>query len=135
MCKHFGFTSQYVNEDMPVLPDWYCCISVALDAEEEEAYMQQRNAYMAAGGDLKKFPKRPQRYTQVRRTEMAEENPFDIVMGAMKGAKVPTARGNINEYAKTRGLQKVFQMPDGTIVDDAGKPVEPTPGSIFVKSE
>lgn len=135
MCKHFGFTSQYVNEDMPVLPDWYCCISVALDAEEEEAYMQQRNAYMAAGGDLKKFPKRPQRYTQARRTETVEENPFDIVMGAMKGAKVPTAKGNINEYAKARGLQKVFQMPDGTIVDDTGKPVEPTPGSIFVKSE
>jgi len=132
VCKHFGFTSQYVNEDMLVLPDWYCCVSVALDAEEDEAYMQQRNAYMAAGGDLKKFPKRPQRYIQA---QPAERNPFDVVMNAVKGVRVPTARGSVSEYARSRGLRKVFQMPDGTFVDDAGKPVEPTPGSIFVKSD
>lgn len=118
---------------MPVLPDWYVCISVALDAEEDEAYMQQRNAYMAAGGDLKKFPKRPARYTGAPRAE--EKNPFDIVMGAMKTARVPRATGSIKEYAKSRGLRKVFQMPDGTFVDARGRPVEPTPGSIFVKSD
>lgn len=135
MCKHFGLTGRYVNEDMPVLPDWYCCVSVALDAEEDEAYMQQRNAYMAAGGDLKKFPKQPQRHLVQTRDAGVQHNPFDVVMGAMKGAKVPRARGNINEYAEARGLQKVFQMPDGTFVDAAGQPVEPTPGSVFVKSD
>ena len=117
---------------MPVLPDWYCCISVALDAEEEEMWFQQRNAYMAAGGDLKKFPKRPERYVQARQEVC--QNPFDVVMNALKGSKIPQTRGNIDEYARARGLRKVFRMPDGTFVDDAGNPVVAPPGSVFVES-
>ncbi len=118
---------------MPVLPDWYCCISVALDAEEEETWFQQRNAYMAAGGDLKKFPKRPERYIQAAQQEVSQ-NPLDIVMNALKGSKIPQTRGNIDEYARARGLRKVFKMPDGTFVDDAGNPVVAPPGSVFVES-
>lgn len=134
LCKHFGFTSRYVNEDMPVLPDWYCCISVALDAEEDEAWIAQRNAYMAAGGDLKKFPKKPSRHTTQLAQQAEPRNPLDIVMDAMKGAKIPRVKGSIDEVARARGLPKVFKREDGTFVDSAGNPVEVPPGSVFVES-
>jgi len=129
---------------MPVLPDWYCCLSVALDAEEDEWYNQQMLAYMAAGGDMKKFPKRRRRYGQTRSANVApravegppEETGYDIVMDALKKANMPLVgmKGDIGTFAKARGLKKVFQMPDGTFTDEAGNPVEPTQGSVFVPS-
>ncbi len=58
-------------------------------------------------------------------------------MGAVKksGLSVPSVRGSPQEYANIKGMRKVYQMPDGTFVDDGGNPVEPTPGSVFVKSK
>lgn len=118
---------------MPVCPDWYACLSVALDTEEDEWYNQQYLAFIAAGGDPKKFPRRPRRYIPPSKT--VQKNPYDLVVGAMKqsGVKIGAARGTVSEYARARGLQKVYQMPDGTFTDENGNPVEPTPGSVFVK--
>jgi hypothetical protein len=60
-----------------------------------------------------------------------------MVMGAMResGVRIGAAKGTVSEYAKMRGLQKVYQMPDGTLTDKDGNPVEPTPGSVFVKAK
>lgn len=131
LCKHFGLTIEYINNEMPVLPDWYCCLSVALDEEEEEAHTRQYLAYISAGGDPKKFPKRKKRATATRKQDT---NPFNMVMGAIQksGLKIPSVRGSVDEYARARGMQKIFKMPDGTFVDEGGNPVEPTPGSVFV---
>lgn len=139
VCKHFGLSSQYINEEMPVLPDWYCHLSVAVDAEEDEWYNQQYLAYMSAGGDLKKFPKRKRRYTEIaqttRREPLPQENPADLVLGALgqSGVNMVGRKGSAKEYAEARGLDRAYQMPDGTFTDKDGNPVEPKPGSVFVK--
>lgn len=120
---------------MPVLPDWYCCVSVAIQAEEDEAYDSGFYAYLAAGGNPKKFPKRPRRYTTPAEVNRQVENPFNTVMGAlrMSGGAIPGRRGSIEEYARLKGLQTVYQMPDGTFTDKDGNQIEPVPGSVFVK--
>ena len=119
-----------------MFPDWYACLSIALGIEEDEWYNQQYLAYIAAQGDPKKFPKRPRRYIPPS-TKAPQKNPFNLVMDAVKGSgvKIGAARGTVAEYAKSRGLQKVYQMPDGTFTDKDGNPVEPTPGSVFVKAK
>jgi hypothetical protein len=130
---------------MPVLPDWYCCVSVAVDAEDDEWYNQQFLAYMSAGGNPKDFPKRKRREQRSvnRRQESRaqvedeEQNPYDIIKGALKRGNVPMKgmRGDVDTWAKVRGYKKVLQMPDGTFTDEAGNPVEPAPGSVFVESK
>lgn len=118
---------------MLVLPDWYCCLSVALDAEEDEWYNQQLLAFIAAGGNPKDFPKRPRRVLPPSGTP--QKNPYDLVMGALRRTdlKVGAIQGTLAEYAEIRGLEKVYRMPDGTFTDGNGNPVEPPPGSVFAK--
>jgi hypothetical protein len=121
---------------MPVFPDWYVCLSVALDEEESEWYNRQYLAWISAQQDPKKFPKRPKRDLSSP-AEKRKPDTFSMVMDTMRmsGVKIGTAKGNVGEYAEARGLQKVYQMPDGTLTDENGNPVEPTPGSVFVKSK
>lgn len=118
---------------MPVLPDWYCCLSVALDAEEDEQYSQQYYAYIAAGGDPKKFPKQRHRHME----PVAPKNPGDMIFGAIakSGLQMPSLHGSVDEFARSRGIQKIYQLEDGTFVNEAGEPVEPTAGSVFVPSK
>lgn len=120
---------------MPVLPDWYVSISIALDAEEEEWHNRQFLSYLAAGGDPKKFPKKKEPYTIPAKKE--EESTHSVVMDAlgMMGGMITGRRGSVKEYADSRGLKKVYEMPDGTFVDEAGNKVEPQAGSVFVKSK
>lgn len=121
---------------MLVIPDWYVCLSVAINAEEQEQHTRQYIAYVSAGGDPKKFPKlkRPHLVPAERRPDV---NPHDIIMNAISTSKVQIGgvKGNVGEYAKARGLQKVYQMPDGTFVNEDGERVEPTAGSVFVRSK
>ena len=121
---------------MLVVPDWYACLAVALDEEEDEWYNRQYLAWIAAQQDPKKFPKRPKRYVPPS-TERVQKNPLNMVMNAMResGVKIGAAKGTVSEYAKIKGLQKVYQMPDGTLTDKDGNPVEPTPGSVFVPAK
>ncbi|NIV01722.1 MAG: hypothetical protein GWN55_10455, partial [Phycisphaerae bacterium] len=78
----------YINEEMAVWPDWYCCIAVALDAEEESWHNQQFLAYIGAGGDPKKFPKKKKRIIPESREEEEGPRPHDIVMGALSRSGV-----------------------------------------------
>jgi len=116
------------------LPDWYVSISIALDAEEEEWHNRQFLSYLAAGGDPKKFPKKKEPYTMPAKKE---ESTHDVVMGAlgMLGGAISGRKGSVEEYASSKGLKKVYEMPDGTFVDEAGDKVEPQAGSVFVKSK
>lgn len=109
---------------MPVFPDWYCCVAVALDAEEEEYYERHFCAYIAAGGDPKKFPKRRARRAQ---------GSVDVLSELQRaGLRVPAIKGDVKEYAALRGLTKVYRLEDGSYVDENGQPVVPNPKSIFV---
>lgn len=125
---------------MPVIPDWYCCLSVALDAEEDEWYNQQYLAYMAAGGDLKKFPKRKRRARRRAAnqapTEPERKNAYDIVTKAIKQSGLPFIgmKGDVNTWASARGLKKVFKTEDGRFVDEEGNLVD-AEGSVFVESK
>lgn len=128
---------------MPIVPDWYCCLSVAVDTEEDDWYNQQFLAYLGAGGDPKKFPKRKKRYGQrsvnqrpgqQAGPEPDQETPYDIVTRALGGGPIGSMKGDVDTWAKARGMRKVLQMPDGTFTDEAGNPVEPNAGSIFVPS-
>lgn len=124
----------YINNHMPVFPDWYVCTSIALDADEEEWYNRQYLAWVTSGNDPKKFPKRKLPYTEpVQETR----NVQDMVVNALSMGKVKmdARKGDINEYARAKKLQKVYQMPDGTFVDEHGERVEPQAGSVFVKSK
>jgi len=114
---------------MPVVPDWYCCLAVAIEAEEDAAYNNSFNAYIAAGGDPKKFPARKKRQPAAR---AAQKNPLDMIMKAVGGA-LPRRRGTLKDYSRTK--ESVYRLPDGTFVDKAGKPIEPPEGSVFVPIE
>lgn len=122
---------------MLVLPDWYVSVSIALDAEEEEWHNRQFLSYLAAGGDPKKFPKRRKPYTVPAEEEVNVHKTIMGALGVLEGtpAQIGAMRGNVDEVAKVRGLQKVYEMPDGTFVDKDGNRIEPDAGSIFVKSK
>lgn len=123
---------------MPVIPDWYACLAVALNEEEDEWYNQQYLAWISAQQDPKKFPKRPSRHVSSSKpAKRPQKNPFDMIMNTMRssGVKIGAAKGTVAEYAQARGMQKVFRMPDGTLTDQDGNKVEPTPGSVFVESK
>jgi len=108
--------------------EWYCCLAVALDAEEDEAYDRNYTAWISAGQDPKKFPKRPKRLTATR-----EKGKVDV-LGALKeaGVKIGERKGSLEEYARLRRMQRVFQHADGTFRDADGNVIEPPPGSVYV---
>lgn len=114
--------------------EWWCALSVALDREEDIRRQSFYEAYIAGQYDPKKLPKKaPQRYT-IPDPDAAPTGQRVNVLDQLARARFPVtkATGNIEEYARIRGWRKVFQLEDGTFVDEDGNPTLPPPGSVFV---
>jgi len=95
---------------------------------EDKAYNDQFFAYISAGGDPKKFPKR--REQTIQKSGTSGEDILRELKRA--GINMPATRGTLEEYGKLRGLKKVRQLADGTFIDEAGSPVTPPKGHVFV---
>jgi len=114
---------------MPVFPDWYCCLAVAL---EENLYVRYER-YVLAGGDPKEYPKHLKPKPDA---PPPQRNPLEMIMGAMKVPGVQKdvmgRRGSLDELAEVRGWPRVYKTEDGRLVDEHGNEVEPMPGAVFV---
>jgi hypothetical protein len=112
---------------MPVT-DFWCMLAIAIRTEEDDRWRSEFYAYLSAGGDPKKFPKRPE-----RKRFRKEAKKVDVV-GALKrsGVAISPVRGSFEEYAKMRGMRRIFQLEDGRFVDENGKETLPPPGSVYV---
>jgi len=108
--------------------EWYCCLAVALDTEEDEAYDRNYAAWIAAGQDPKKFPSRPQRLVVA-----TEKGQVDVLKSLREaGVVISTRQGSLEEYARMKKMTRIFQHADGTFRDADGNVVEPPPGSVYV---
>jgi hypothetical protein len=111
-------------------------VSVALDEEEDMAYERIFAAFIAAGGDPKKFPKPPKKIIAPDTPDPVKRlrDGKSVVVDALKRSKAPFARrkGGIEDYARAKSLKKVFRHSDGTITDEHGVIIEQPEGFAFV---
>ena len=119
-----------MNEELSVF-DWWCCVSIALDKEDADQYNLNFAAYIAGGYDPKKFPGPSKPYTVA-----PSDRKVDVVKALRDGGfPVGAARGSLEEYARIKGLRKVYKLEDGTFVDEDGNPTQQPPGTVYVTSK
>lgn len=131
VCKHFGFSADYIDEEMEYGLFW-CYLAEALDAEELNDY---RDAIMQGGKKARQkwkwaTPDHAGTRSIATRNKDVRGSLMQIAT-AMTGKK-PKPTGTIEEYAKIRNLPMIYRDEEGNYFDGEGNPVESKPGFVFI---
>lgn len=133
VCKHFNFSGDYVNEELEYGSFW-CYLAEALDAEELNDY---RDAIMQGGKQAKKKWKwATPDHAGTKPVAMGKKDvrkSLEDFVTAFTGRRAEKG-GSIDEYAKVRGLDVVYQDEEGNLYDKDYNRID-AKGMIFVPRE
>jgi hypothetical protein len=134
ICKHFNFLGDYIDEELEYGRFW-CYLAESLDAEELRDY---RDAILQGGKKAKQkwkwaTPDHAGTKPVATRDKDVRKTLGDFAM-ALTG-KRPEKAGSIDEYAKVRGMNVVYQDEEGNLYDENYDRIESTSGLIFIPRE
>ncbi len=134
ICKHFGFDAHQVDEWVEYGEFW-CYAAEAFDAEELQDY---RDSILAGGKEAKKKWKwQTKDHAGTRSVATKSKNVGQSIadFATMLTGGPLKKSGDVSQYAKIRGLQKVFQDKEGNLYDENMNKIESDSGLVFVPSE
>ena len=125
VCRHFNMPGPTADELF--LDDFIQYYAMALDLDERDMYEK----YILAGGDPNKFEWSDE--WQIPGPEAVNKK---IMQFAAERMKTKPKKIDLAEIAEIQGgMDMVYQLEDGSFVNEAGEPMEVPPGYVFVKSD
>lgn len=123
VCRYFNMAGPIANDlDVSEFIQYY---AMALDLDEREMYQK----FILAGGD-------PEKFKWSEEWKPPKTIGDKIFQFAGERMKTKPRQIDLAEIAEIQGgFDMVYQLEDGSYVDQGGKPIEVPPGYVFVKSD